>query len=441
MLVPLHGHNLAPIWSQFGPNLVTTAICGEHIPSHGANKLLIYNGFLLVPVDGFEPPTHALRGYMAIYAELGRGKRERISDARRIIDESDTLTIAQVRKEAQRIRGQSASGRDFKSEREQKAALPTLQALIDGPYSKWAAKNLRTGNANANRLKSRFPDFLKLRLDKITPAKVANWVNGRDATPETINRDIATLRSVLGRAVKLIDALKANPLEGVELLKVDRKAQRVRALTHDEKQRLVATLSNRDDTKRAARASGNEWRAERGHEAPGDHREILRRADPGRCCQSGNRTTARRTVFAAMDINRPERKNAHRGGRYRQDFRDSRSAIEPGRAPDLARLVDATGTAEDGLVFSIDGAQIGSLKKSYHKVLADAGIERVNGKGQRVNWHSLRHTFGTLLGAANVDPTTLQRLMGHANLSTTERYLHTDEVRKRLAVEALEGLG
>jgi site-specific recombinase XerD len=44
-----------------------------------------------------------------------------------------------------------------------------------------------------------------------------------------------------------------------------------------------------------------------------------------------------------------------------------------------------------------------------------------------------------LLGAALVDPTTLQKLMGHANLATTQRYLHSDEERKRDAVERLTG--
>jgi len=69
--------------------------------------------------------------------------------------------------------------------------------------------------------------------------------------------------------------------------------------------------------------------------------------------------------------------------------------------------------------------------------LEAAGIEYVNARGERVTWHSLRHTFGSLLGVANVDPTTLMRLMGHANLATTQRYLHTDEARKREAVVLL----
>src|SRR5690606_13292548 len=59
------------------------------------------------------------------------------------------------------------------------------------------------------------------------------------------------------------------------------------------------------------------------------------------------------------------------------------------------------GRPKAGLVFTLDGEAIASLKRSYHAVLKDAGIPRKNAKGERVNWHSLRHTFGTLLGAAH----------------------------------------
>src|SRR5690606_20236530 len=46
------------------------------------------------------------------------------------------------------------------------------------------------------------------------------------------------------------------------------------------------------------------------------------------------------------------------------------------------------GQPKRGLVFTMDGTRIRNLKKSYHAVIAAAGIERENGKGERVNWHS-----------------------------------------------------
>ena len=77
---------------------------------------------------------------------------------------------------------------------------------------------------------------------------------------------------------------------------------------------------------------------------------------------------------------------------------------------------------------------VANLKKSYHKALADAGIERARADGKKINWHSLRHTFGTRLGR-KTDPETVRELMGHADLKTTMRYFHTSDKRKRAAIE------
>jgi site-specific recombinase XerD len=88
-------------------------------------------------------------------------------------------------------------------------------------------------------------------------------------------------------------------------------------------------------------------------------------------------------------------------------------------------------------VFTEHDRPVKNLRHAYQPVLAKAGIPRVDDRGQRVNWHSLRHTFGSLLGAAGADPETLRELMGHADLATTQRYLHTDQDRKRAAVELL----
>ena len=96
-----------------------------------------------------------------------------------------------------------------------------------------------------------------------------------------------------------------------------------------------------------------------------------------------------------------------------------------------------TGQTKKGFVFTVNGGRMGNLKKSYNAVLKAAQIERINERAERVTWHSLRHTFGSLLGAMGVDPTTLMKLLGHANLATTQRYLHTDRDRKRAAVDLL----
>lgn len=53
--------------------------------------------------------------------------------------------------------------------------------------------------------------------------------------------------------------------------------------------------------------------------------------------------------------------------------------------------------------------------------------------------HSLRHTFGTRLGEADVNVKKIQRLMGHADIKMTLRYVHPGEEGLRAAVELAAG--
>ncbi len=58
--------------------------------------------------------------------------------------------------------------------------------------------------------------------------------------------------------------------------------------------------------------------------------------------------------------------------------------------------------------------------------------------GRRVDAHALRHTFGTVLSRAGVDPQTLKDLMRHSSITTTYGfYVHGSQSRMRSAVEAL----
>ncbi len=72
------------------------------------------------------------------------------------------------------------------------------------------------------------------------------------------------------------------------------------------------------------------------------------------------------------------------------------------------------------------------LTKWTRELFQAAGIERDHG-----TLHRLRHTFGTRLLHAGVDIETVRDLMGHADISTTARYLSTTDPRKRAAVELL----
>lgn len=76
----------------------------------------------------------------------------------------------------------------------------------------------------------------------------------------------------------------------------------------------------------------------------------------------------------------------------------------------------------------------------YAVHVARRGLERASkraGLPVHVHPHLLRHSFGTALAANGVDVVTIQKLMGHADVKMTMRYLHAAPDRMKGAVETL----
>ncbi|MBZ5682185.1 MAG: tyrosine-type recombinase/integrase [Acidobacteriia bacterium] len=60
---------------------------------------------------------------------------------------------------------------------------------------------------------------------------------------------------------------------------------------------------------------------------------------------------------------------------------------------------------------------------------------------KRLGWHTLRHTFGTLINANGADLKTVQSPMRHANVSVTmDRYVQAVAPAKRQAQRSVAGL-
>lgn len=73
-----------------------------------------------------------------------------------------------------------------------------------------------------------------------------------------------------------------------------------------------------------------------------------------------------------------------------------------------------------------------SIHRAMRRLNRAAGLN-----GDHVTAHMFRHTFATRLIQGGVDIATVQELLGHANIQTTGRYLHTDMRTKRAAVDML----
>ena len=79
-------------------------------------------------------------------------------------------------------------------------------------------------------------------------------------------------------------------------------------------------------------------------------------------------------------------------------------------------------TAIGGSVAGITKPAVHGRIKAVIQVAKQLGIVRAN---LNVSTHTMRHTCATRLLAAGVDIYTVSRHLGHSNVSTTDRYLHT----------------
>jgi integrase len=87
---------------------------------------------------------------------------------------------------------------------------------------------------------------------------------------------------------------------------------------------------------------------------------------------------------------------------------------------------------------SLGGEYVFPVRQDSKVIAATwADVKRRAGVAPGARFHSLRHSFGSFLGAAGVDAKTIQGLLGHADLETTSRYLHSSRAAQEAAVAAL----
>jgi integrase len=107
------------------------------------------------------------------------------------------------------------------------------------------------------------------------------------------------------------------------------------------------------------------------------------------------------------------------------------------------------------LVFTSRAGRVLSYSNWHHRVWAVAlagrpAIGKVRGHAPREavpgaalddpqpTCHDLRHTFGTRLADAGVPVHDLMALLGHGDVRSTQRYMHSTEARFERAREALK---
>lgn len=92
----------------------------------------------------------------------------------------------------------------------------------------------------------------------------------------------------------------------------------------------------------------------------------------------------------------------------------------------------------DGRCFSLTDK---SLSKAFARVVDATGLNEGKDSSQKIVFHTLRHTFCSILAMRGVSLYTIGELAGHRQPSTTRRYAKLSPDSKRAALKEIENLG
>lgn len=365
------------------------------------------------------------------------GRRQRYK-----IGEFPNLSCEGARAIAQTVAGDVARGIDpqarRKAERDQaeRDRHSTLSAFLEGRYEPWAKAHLKSAAFQLARLRSDFADHLDQALGSFNPFMVEGirqrWKKA-GTKPRSINRDIQRLQSVLSRAVEW-GVLDRHPLAGFKPLKAD-KTGRVRFLTAPEEAALRKALIDREARLKEARIRFNTWRIARGKkplpERAGEYLDHLR-------------------PLVLLGLNTGLRRGELLGLKW--------GAVNF----DAKLLTVVADTAKSGHTRRVPlNTEAFNVLSSWHERRGKPGAECVVFPGpddermQRIDtaWgslmklagignfrlHDCRHHFASKLVQAGVDLYTVKELLGHSEITMTERYSHLAPDNLRLAVEKVAG--
>lgn len=247
-----------------------------------------------------------------------------------------------------------------------------------------------------------FKEFAKIeRLRGITPQLIESYKKFRlegGTKASTINTELNTIKAALNRAVAL-GYLPRNPCREVKKLKMPRK--QVRFLSSDEVRKLL----------------------EVGNGRMGPIIETL--------LYTGlRRDELAHLAWADVDLQRRVIAVQAKDGWHPKDYEVRHIPM----APRLHELVKSLPRKDCPWVFSTknDGPHLGHiLSRDFRKLARACGV-----KGASL--HTLRHTFASHLVMNGTDIYTVQKLLGHSSIKTTEIYAHLAPDFLKAAVERLK---
>ena len=355
----------------------------------------------------------------------------------------DEVALSDARETAQTRRAQAALGHDIPTRKP--TSDVTLRTFLDDTYEPWMKATYGKRTTQVALIRSAFRDLLDLKLSEFTTARIERWrVNrkfhhatseaptkrrAREVKRSTINRNIKALRAALNRATEW-SVVSTMPMGKIKFRAEDENAV-VRYLSDDEEARLRAALVARDNARRAARASANEWRRARRYkewQAFDTYTDYVTPLVLLALSTGLRRGELLQLRWRDLDLQRRMLTVRGEGAKTRQ----TRHVPLNSEATQVMKAWRPAIAEPAWCVFggATESTPLVAVKKTWRGVLKAAKVTQFR-------FHDLRHTFASKLVMAGVDLNTVRELLGHKSLAMTLRYAHLAPEHKAAAVEVL----
>jgi integrase len=273
-------------------------------------------------------------------------------------------------------------------------------------------------------------------VEDITIMEIEKWRLSRvsdETKASTVNRLLGALQSAINRAVKQ-GIIPLNPIARMECLQETDSDAKVRYLSDDERERLMAALDAREDKMRVARGNHNDWLVERKHQRKPSLGEIYVDYLKPLVLLSLN-TGARRGNLLSLtweDIDFSARTILFRaavsksGKTHRIPMNDIVAEIL------ISWRNQSTDISPDALVFPSPktGEKLENCNTAWEGLLKAAKIGNFR-------WHDMRHDFASRLVMLGENLNTVRELLGHSDMKMTMKYAHLAPDVKQSAVQKL----
>ena len=318
------------------------------------------------------------------------------------IADADCMPLAEVRTIARDYRGMVSRGLDPLETRLKNKAAPTFREFIEESYMKWAKAHKKSWLDDEKRLSLDWlKPFGKLQLKDITRRSIQENIMSikERSSGATSNRHLSLISKVFSLAIDLEVYVGENPCS--RLKKFQESTGKERFLSKDEIKRLLGVL---DELKGNVSALLIKFLLFTGLRLG----EVL--------------------LLLQEDIDHDLQQIHIRMGNAKN--KKSRFVGLNSLAQAVVRELGDIKVKGNPYIFpgAIKGAHLINPNKTFKVAIRKAGIDNL-----RI--HDLRHTFASLSLAGGASLFEVQKMLGHADHKTTQRYAHVSEVAIKNATE------